>query len=97
MQKPINRKFNKRKEHSTFIDNIWGEDLADMQLTSKFDKGFRFLLCLIDIYSKYARVIRLKDKTGITIPNAFKKFLKNLIKNQIRYWLIKAVNFVIDE
>ena len=46
-----------------------------MQLISKFDKGFRFLLCFIDIYSKYAVVIPLKDKKGITITNAFQKFL----------------------
>ena len=59
--KPIIRKSNKRKVHSPFIDNIWGTDLADMQLISKFNKGFRFLLCVnvIDIYSKYAWVILL--------------------------------------
>ena len=43
LQKPVIRKFNKRKVHSPFIDNIWGADLADMQLISKFNKGFRFL------------------------------------------------------
>ena len=48
------RKLNKRKVHSLFIDNIWEADLADMQLISKFNKGFRFLLSIIDIYSKYA-------------------------------------------
>ena len=48
--------------HSSFIDNIWGADLDDMQLTSKFDKGFRFLLCVMKIYSKYGWVIPLKDK-----------------------------------
>ena len=47
---------------STFIDNIWGADFADMQLISKFNKGFRFLLCAIDISSKYAWVIPLKEK-----------------------------------
>ena len=57
LHKPIIRKFYKRKVHSPFIDNIWGADLADMQLISKFNKGFRFLLCVIDIYSKYAWVI----------------------------------------
>ena len=67
------RNFKKRKVHSTFIDNIWGGDLADMQLVSKFNEGFRFLLCVIDIYSKHAWVIPLKDKKGITINNAFQK------------------------
>ena len=56
LHKPIIRIFEKRKVHSPFIDNIWGADLAEMQLISKFNKGFRFLLCAIDIYSKYAQV-----------------------------------------
>ena len=58
LHKTIIRKVRKRKVESPFIDNIWGADLADMQLISKFnrdlDKGFRFLLCAIDIYGKYA-------------------------------------------
>ena len=60
--KPIIRKLKKRKLYPSFRDNIWGVDLADMQLLSKFNKGFRFLLCVIDIFSKYAWVIPLKDK-----------------------------------
>ena len=71
----IIRKFKKRKLHSPFIDNIWGADLIDMQLISKFNKGFRFLLCVTDIYSKHAWVIPLKDKKRITIINAFQKIL----------------------
>ena len=76
LHKPIIRKFKKRQVHSPFIDNIWGADLADMQLISKFNKGFRFFLCVIDIYSKYAWVILLKDKKGISISNTFQKILK---------------------
>ena len=45
LHKPIIRKFNKRKVQSPFIDNIWGDDLADMELLSKFNKGIRLLLC----------------------------------------------------
>ena len=71
LHKPIIRKFNKRKVHSPFIDNIWGTDLADMQLVTKFNKGFRFLLCVNDIYSKFAWVIPLKDKKRITNNNVF--------------------------
>ena len=70
LHKPINRKFNKRKIHPPFIDNIRGVDLADMQLISKCNKGFKFLLCVIDIYRKHAWVIPLKDKKGIMITNA---------------------------
>ena len=54
LQKSIIRKFEKRKVNSPFIDSIWGTDLADMQLSSKFDKGISFLLYVTYIYSKYA-------------------------------------------
>ena len=76
LHKLIIRKFKKRKVYSGFKDNIWGADLADMELISKFNKGFRFLLCVIDIFSKYASVVHLKDKKGISTVNAFQKILK---------------------
>ena len=75
LHKPIIRKLKKRKVHSSFRDNIWGVALAYMQLLSKFNKGFRFLLFVIDLFSKYAWVIPLKDKNGISIVNAFQKIL----------------------
>ena len=62
LHKPIIRKFEKRKVYSTFKDNIWGVDLVDMQLLRKYNKGIRFLLCVIGIFSKYAWVVPLKDK-----------------------------------
>ena len=62
LHKPIIRKFKKRKVRSVFKDNIWGGYLADMQLISKYNKIIRFLLCVIDIFSKYAWVVPLKDK-----------------------------------
>ena len=60
--KPIIRKFEKREVRLSFIDNIWGANLAGMQLISKFNKGIRFLLSIINIYSKYDWVIPLKHK-----------------------------------
>ena len=72
---PLLENLKKRKVYSGFIDNIWGADLADMQLISKFNKGFRFLLCVIDIFSKYAWVVPLKDKKDASIVNAFQKIL----------------------
>ena len=74
LRKPIFRKFKKIKDYSGFKDNIWGTDLADMQLISKFNKGFRFLLCVIDIFSKYAWVISLKDKKVLVYLILFKKY-----------------------
>ena len=82
MHKPIIRKFNKRKVYHGFKDTICGTDLADMQLISKFNKGFRFLLCVIDIFSKYAWVLPLKDKKGINIVNAFQKILNASDKSE---------------
>ena len=57
-----------------------------MHLINKFNKKFRFLLCVIDIFSKYARVVPLKHKKGITITNAFQKMSKksNRKPNKIR-------------
>ena len=83
--KPIIRKFNKRKVYLQFKDNIWGVDLADMQSLSRKNKGIKYLLCAIDLYSKYAFVIPLKDKKGINIVNAFNKIINNLTENQIKY------------
>ena len=54
LHKPIIKKFEKPKVQSPFRDNIWGADLADMQLISKFNKGISFLLSVVDIFSKYA-------------------------------------------
>ena len=65
LHKPIIRNLKKRTVYSGFKDNISGADLADMQLISKFNKEFRFLLCVIDIFSEYAWVVPLKDKKKI--------------------------------
>ena len=75
LHKPIIRKFKKRKVYSSFRDNIWGVDLADMQSLSKYNKGIKYLLCAIDLFSKYGWVVRLKDKRGISIVNTFQKVI----------------------
>ena len=75
LHKPIIRKFKKRKVYSSFRDNIWGVDLADMQSLSKYNKGIKYLLCAIDIFSEYVWVVSLKDKRGISIVHAFQKII----------------------
>ena len=75
LHKPIIRKFEKRTVYSLFKDNIWGVDLADMQLISKYHKVIRFLLYAIYLFSKYAWVVPLKDKKSITIADAFQSIL----------------------
>ena len=65
-----------------------------MQLISKFNKEIRFLLCAIDIFSKYAWAIPLKDRKGVTIVNDFQKVLEKSDRNPNEIWYIKAVNFM---
>ena len=93
LHKPIIRTFKKRKVHSPFINNVWGADLADIQLINKFNKGIRFWLFIIDICSKYAWVIYLKDKKGITITNAFQRILKELNRKPSKIWIVKVSEF----
>ena len=90
LHKPIIRKFKKRTVYSRSKDNIWGADLADLQLISKFNKGFIFLLCVIDIFSKYAWVIPLKDKKGVTITNAFQKIFDKSGRKPNKIWVDKG-------
>ena len=65
-----------------------------MKLISKFNKGFRFLLCVIHIFSKYAWVVPLKDKKGVSIVNAFQKILKELNRRKSnKIWVDKGSEF----
>ena len=91
--KPIIRKFNKRKVYSQFKDNIWGVDLADMQSLSRKNKGIKYLLCAVDLYSKYAFVIPLKDKKGISIVNAFNKIIKQSNRKPNKIWVDQGREF----
>ena len=79
--------------HSSFKDNICGEDLADMQLLSRFDKGFSFLSCVIDIFSKYAWVVPLKDKKGTSMVNGFQKIMNDSKRKPNKIWVDKGSEF----
>ena len=94
LHKPIIRNSKKRKVYSRFKDNISGADLADIQLISKFNKGFRFLLCVIDIFSKYAWAIPLKHKKGISVVYVFQKILKNSDRKPNKIWVDKGSEFL---
>ena len=87
LHKPIIKKFKKRKVYSSFKDNIWGVDLTDMQLISKYNKGIRYLLCVIDLFSKYAWVVPLKDKNGVSIVNAFQSIFKKSNRKPNKIWV----------
>ena len=67
LHKPFIKKFNKRKVYSQFRDNIWGVGLADTQSLSKKSKGIKYLLCAIELFSKYAFVVPLKTKKELVL------------------------------
>ena len=77
LHKPIIRKFKRRKIYSSLKDNIWGVDLAGVQLISKYNKGIRYVLCVSDIFSKYTWVVPLKEKKRVFIVSAFQNILDN--------------------
>ena len=93
LHKPVIKKFNKRKLYLQFKNNIWGVDLADMQSLSRKNKGIKYLLCAIDLYSKYAFVIPLKDKKGISVTNGFNKIIKQSGTKPNKIWVDQGSEF----
>ena len=93
LHKSVIKKFEKRKVYSLFKDNIWGVDLADMQLLSKENKGIKHLLCVIDLFSKYAFVVPIKDKKGVSIVNAFEKIIEQSNRKPKKIWVDQGGEF----
>ena len=77
----------------SFKDNIWGVDLAEMQLISKYSKGIRYLLCAIDFFSKFAWVVLLKDKKGVSIVNDFQSILDSSKRKPNKIWVDQGSEF----
>ena len=94
LHRQITKKFKRQKVYSSFRDNIWGVNLADMQSLNKYNKGIKYLLSAINLFSKYAWVVPLKNKRGITIVNAFKKIISKE-RNPNKIWVDQGANFTI--
>ena len=92
IHKPIIKTFKRRKVYSSFKDNIWGVDLADIQLR-RFNRGIRFLLYVIDLVSKYALVIPLKDEKGTTIVDVFQAILDDSKRKPNKTWVDQGSEF----
>ena len=92
LRKPVIKKLIKRKVYSSFKDNIWGGDLADMQSLSRYNKGIKYLLCTIDLFRKYAWVIPLTDKKGTSIINQFYKIISKKRKPN-KIWVDQGSEF----
>ena len=93
LYKLIIRNFEKHKLCSSFKDNICGVYLADIQLISKFNRGFRILLCLIDVYGKYLWVTPLKDEKDITIIYVFQQILDGSNRKPNKIWVDRSSKF----
>ena len=83
LQKPVIRKFENRKVQSSFMDNIWGADLADMLLINLIKDFVPYYVFLIfSVYTLYTCFICFKDKKDITITNAFQNILDESNRKQ---------------
>ena len=81
------------RKSSSFKDNIWDADLADIQLIIKCNRRIRFSLCIINIFSDYAWIFLLKDKKGITITNSFNFFFDESNRKPNKIWVEKGSEF----
>ena len=93
LHKPIRRKFKTRKVIVNHIDEIWSADLVFMDKLSKWNKGFKYLLTVIDVFSKFAWVVPLKDKKGSSITTAFADIIKTYKRKPEYLWVDKGSEF----
>ena len=93
LHKPIKRKFGKRRVLSGGIDDIWSADLVDMQQNRKHNNGIRYLLNVIDVFSKYAWSVPIKDKTGKSISEAFQHIIDSSNRKPNKLWVDQGTEF----
>ena len=91
LHKPVRRKFKRHRVLVNGINKIWATDLVDMQAFTKFNRGVKYLLAVIDVFSKYGWLIPLKDKTGKSVASALKTILKGRKLGKI--WVDKGKEF----
>ena len=92
LHKPVKRKFRKRRVLVSGIDKIWAADLADMQALSKENEEYKFLLLVIDTFSKYGWIVPLKNKKGETMVKAFKTIFEEG-RTPGKLWTDKGTEF----
>ena len=94
LHRPIRRQFPKRRVISYGIDNIWAADLVEMGKFSKWNKGIRYLLMVIDVFSKFGWIRPLKDKRGQTVADAFRSIFRERAKRKPKMlWTDKGSEF----
>ena len=93
LHKPIRKHFEKRRVISKHVDDIWAADLVDMQYYSRSNKGYKYILMIIDVFSKYGWAIPLKTKTGVEVSKAFADLWKKQ-KPPKYLWTDKGKEFI---
>ena len=91
LHKPVTKKFPRRKVYVSGVDKIWAADLVDVKTFSKFNGGIKYLLAVIDIFSKYGWMVPLKDKTGRSVAAALKRIFKE--RKPTKMWVDKGKEF----
>ena len=94
LHKPITKNFTKRKVISNGIDKIWAAGLVEMQKFSKWNKGIKYLLMVIDIFSKYGWIKPLKDKKTESVNKAFDEIFKKSKRKPLMLWTDKGSEFI---
>ena len=93
LHKPVIKKFKRRKVYSRFKDNIWAVDLAEMGSLSSKNKHFKYLLCAIDVFTKYVWVKPLQDKNGKRVLNAFIEIINESYHKPNKLWVDQGREF----
>ena len=94
--KPIIKNFKKRKVYARFKGNIWAVDLAEMESLSSMNKNVKYLLCVIDVFTKYAWVKPIKDKKGKTVLNTFIEIVNKSNRKPNNLWVNQGREFTIN-
>ena len=94
LHKPITRNFRKRKVISYGVDKIWTADLVEIQKYSKWNKGIKYLLTVIDVFSKYGWIEPLKDKKTESVSSAFDHIFKKSKRKPEKLWTDKGREFI---
>ena len=91
LHKPVTRKFQKRRVIARGVDKIWAADLVDMKAFAKDNEGVKYLLTVLDVFSKYGWILPLKTKTGVEVANALRQIFKE--RKPEKLWVDKGKEF----
>ena len=93
IHKPVIKKFKRRKVYPRFKGNIWAADLAEIESLFSKNKNVKYLLCFIDIYTKYAWVKPLKGKSGKRVLNSFIEIINESNREPNKIWVDQGREF----